>query len=103
MRRRVPALLAVLGLGLVVAGVVVFAGANAARAPAGFGWTAYTPLTEEQAYRSGLVLSFDDDDRGWTVFWTGGHLLGALLAVTGLLLLTTLGGWWLGRRSAPRS
>jgi len=100
MRRRVPALLAVLGSGLVLAGVVVFAVANSSRAPADFGWTAYTPLAEESAYRSSLVVSFDD---GWTVLWTGGHLLGALLAGLGLLVLTALGGWWFGRRSALRS
>lgn len=102
MRRRVPALLAVLGLGLVVAGVVVFAVANASRAPADVGWAAYTPLAEQSAYDSSLVVSFDDD-HGLRVLWTGGHLLGTVLAVTGLLLLTALGGWWLGRRSAPRS
>ncbi len=101
MRRRVPALLAVLGLGLVVAGVVVFAVANASRAPADAGWTASTPPADQQAYRSSLVLSFDDG--GWSVLWTGGHLLGAVLGVVGLLVLTALGGWWLGRRSAPRS
>jgi heme/copper-type cytochrome/quinol oxidase subunit 1 len=100
MRRRVPALLAVLGSGLVVAGVVVSVVVNRRGAPADVGWAAYTPLAEQPAYRSSLVVSFDD---GWTVLWTGGHLLGALLAVAGLLVLTALGGWWLGRRSSvPR-
>ena len=100
MRRRVPALLVVLGLGLVVAGVVVFGVANRPGAPADVGWTAYTPLAEQPAYRSSLVLSLDD---GWTVLWTGGHLLGALLIVAGLLVLTALGGWWLGRRTSART
>ena len=101
MRRRVPALLVVLGLGLVVAGVVVFGVANRPGAPADFGWTAYAPLAEQPAYRSSLTLSFDDD--GWTVLWTGGHLVGALLTVAGLLVLTALGGWWLGRRTSART
>jgi heme/copper-type cytochrome/quinol oxidase subunit 1 len=101
MRRRVPALLTVLGSCLVAAGVVVLAAANAARGgPADVGWTAYTPLADEVAYRSSLVVSFDD---GWTVLWTGQHLLGALLAVAGLLVLTATGGWWFGRRTAARS
>ncbi len=100
MRRRVPALLTVVGVGLVVAGVVVFGVVDRPGAPAGVGWTAYTPLAEQPAYRSGLTLSFDDR---WTVLWTGGHLLGALLTVAGLLVLTALGGWWLGRQSSART
>lgn len=99
MRRLVPALLAVLGVGLVVAGVVVFAVADPAPGPPDFGWSAYTPLADDAAYRSGLVLSFDEPG---AVLWTGQHVTGALLAVAGLLVLTALGGWWLGRRTAAR-
>jgi hypothetical protein len=34
------------------------------------------------------------------VLWTAGHLIGAALAVAGLLMLVEIGGWALGRRSA---
>ena len=85
-----------LGALLCAAGVVVFTLAN--RAPTG--WTAYSggyaPL-RPGAYRSELTLTFTD---GWSVLWTGGHLVGALLVVAGLLLLTGLAGWLLGRRTA---
>jgi heme/copper-type cytochrome/quinol oxidase subunit 1 len=93
-RGPLPAFSAALGLVLVVAGVVVFAAAG--RSPADFGWTSYAPL-EPGPYRSGLALSFDD---GWTVLWTGGHLLGATLVVLGLLVLAAVGGWLLGRSTA---
>jgi hypothetical protein len=33
------------------------------------------------------------------VLWTGTHLLGAALVVLGLLVLTAVGGWLVGRRS----
>jgi heme/copper-type cytochrome/quinol oxidase subunit 1 len=99
-RRLVPALLAVLGVGLVVAGVVVLAVADDAPGPRDVGWSAYTPLADDAAYRSGLALAFDDQG---AVLWTGQHVVGALLAVAGLLVLTALGGWWLGRRSSARS
>lgn len=100
MRRWAPALLAALGAGLVVAGAVVFAVANRSGVPLDFGWAAYTPLESQVAYRSELTLDFDDR---WTVLWTGRHLAGALLVVAGLLLLTAVGGWWVGRRTAPRT
>jgi heme/copper-type cytochrome/quinol oxidase subunit 1 len=100
MRRRTPLLVAVLGLGLVVAGVVTFAVANGSGTPHDVGWAAYTPLASESAYRSELTLSFDG---GWAVYWTGQHLAGALLAGVGLLLLAGVGGWWLGRRSSAQS
>jgi hypothetical protein len=58
----------------------------------------YAPLEPGSAYESGLSLDF----AGWTVLWTGGHLLGAVLTVVGLLLLAAVGGWWLGsRRGRP--
>ena len=98
MRRALPWVAAGVGLVLVVAGLVVFVVAN--RAPAGdVGWSAYAPLESEVAYQSSLTLTFDDR---WTVLWTGGHLLGAGLLVTGLLVLATLGGWLLGRRRPAR-
>jgi hypothetical protein len=91
-------LVAGLGLVSVVAGVLVFAWAN--RSPADFGWTAYAPLEPVPGgpYRSDLTLTFHD---GWTVLWTAGHLVGAVLVVLGLLVLAAVGGWLLGRRSVP--
>jgi hypothetical protein len=95
-----------LGALLCVAGAVVFALAN--RSPVG--WTAYTgsyaplgpamPGRYSDAYQSELTLTFSD---GWSVLWTGDHLLGALLVVLGLLVLAAVGGWALGRRSGRRS
>jgi hypothetical protein len=101
MTRRLPAAFAVLGWLLVAAGVVVFWFANR---PDGSGWTAYTgsyePLRpgEGGAYQSVLLL-----EGGWAVFWTGTHVVGAGLAVLGLLVLVGLVGWLLGRRSKPSS
>jgi heme/copper-type cytochrome/quinol oxidase subunit 1 len=97
MRRALPWGTSVAGLVLVVAGLVVFVVAN--RAPVGdFGWASYAPLEagEPGPYTSALTLSFDD---GWTVLATGRHLLAAGLVVAGLLVLSALGGWLLGRRS----
>jgi hypothetical protein len=63
-----------------------------------FGWTSYAPLQETQsAYLS--AVTFADG----TVVWTGQHLLGAGLLVLGLLLLTGVGGWLLGRRAGRRA
>jgi hypothetical protein len=94
-----------LGLALVLGGVVVFALANGALGgPADFGWTTYSgsyaPLEARPpgAYESALFLS-----DGWSVFWTGWHLLGAALAVLGLLVLAGLGGWLLGLRSGRQA
>ena len=36
------------------------------------------------------------------MLWTGGHLVGAGLAVLGALVLAGVGGWLLGRRSGLR-
>jgi heme/copper-type cytochrome/quinol oxidase subunit 1 len=94
-RRAVPWLVAGLGAGLVVAGVLVFAAAN--RGAADFGWSSYSPLQETQtAYLS--AVTFSDG----TVLWTGQHLWGAALAVLGLLLLTSVAAWLLGRRAGRR-
>jgi heme/copper-type cytochrome/quinol oxidase subunit 1 len=97
MRRVLPWAVAVLGLGAVVAGVTVFALGSGSGGLADFGWTSYAPL-EPGGYRSDITLPFSDR---WMVLWTGRHLVGAGLVVAGLLLLTGLAGWLLGRR--PRS
>lgn len=99
MRRRLPAVLAALGAALVVAGVIVFAVANRAGTPLEVGWSAYTPLPAEVAYRSDATVVLGDR---WSVLWTGAHLLGAGLVVLGLLVLTAVGGWVLGRRAGSR-
>ena len=101
MRRLVPGLVALTGYALVLVGVVVFNLANVVdRPPYDFGWSAYAPLEETQsAYQSALTYTFVD---GGTVLWTGGHLVGAGLAVLGALVLAGVGGWWLGRRSGLR-
>jgi heme/copper-type cytochrome/quinol oxidase subunit 1 len=94
-RRAVPWLVAGFGGVLVVAGALVFAAAN--RGPANFGWSSYSPLQETQtAYLS--AVTFSDG----TVLWTGRHLLGAGLAVLGLLVLTGTAAWLLGRRAGRR-
>jgi heme/copper-type cytochrome/quinol oxidase subunit 1 len=94
-RRAVPWLVTGCGAVLLVAGVLVFAAAN--RGPAAFGWSSYTPLQETQtAYLN--AVTFSDG----TVLWTGQHLLGAVLAVLGLLVLTGSAAWLLGRRAGRR-
>jgi heme/copper-type cytochrome/quinol oxidase subunit 1 len=52
MRRSLPAVVAVLGVALVVGGVVVFVVAGGSGAPFEFGWTSYRPLESEFGYRS---------------------------------------------------
>ena len=99
MRRFLPALVAGLGVVLVVAGGIVFAVAAAGGSPPDFGWSAYAPLPSTAAFNSSLTLSFDR----WTVLWTGAHLLGLALVVLGLVTLAAVGGWLLGRRSGVRS
>ena len=95
MRRAIPWLVTGCGVVLVVAGVLVFAAAN--RGPVEFGWASYAPLQETQsAYLSAITYS------DGTVLWTGQHLLGAGLAVLGLLLLTGRAAWLLGRRAGRR-
>ena len=96
MRRALPWLLAGAGAALVVAGVALFWLANLRPT----GWTAYTSAEEPlRAYQSSLTLSFE----GGGVLWTGQHLLGAGLAVLGLLLVAGSGGWLLGRRAGRRT
>jgi hypothetical protein len=99
--RELPWALGFVGSALVLGGVVAFALANGAWGgpPGDFGWTTYTgshaPLEpgEPGPYVSTLVFS-----DGWTVLWTGWHLLGGALVVLGLLVLAGLGGWLLGHR-----
>jgi hypothetical protein len=94
-RRALPWLVAGAGAVLVGTGVLLFWLAD--QRPSG--WTAYAGSTEPlPAYQSSLTLSF----QGGAVLWTGQHLLGAGLAVLGLLFLAGTGGWWLGRRSGRR-
>jgi len=95
-RRAAPWLVAGLGAALVVAGGLVFAAGD--HGPLDFGWTSYTPLQETQsAYLS--AVTFADG----TVVWTGQRVLGAALLALGLLLLTGVGGWLLGRRAGRRT
>jgi hypothetical protein len=60
-RRALPRSAALLGGALVAAGILVFA--RASRAPADFGWAAYTPLDATPAYRSSLTVTFADGRR----------------------------------------
>jgi hypothetical protein len=99
MRRAAPWPVAGLGVVLVAAGVAVFAAAN--RGAADFGWSSYAPLEQtDSAYRTAITYSFSG---GTTVLWTGQHLLGAGLVVLGLVVLTGVGGWLLGRRAGRRA
>jgi hypothetical protein len=96
MRRVLPGVVALAGLGLLLAGVIVF---NLANQPSpDFGWSSYAPLepVTDGAYQSALTLIHGD---GWAVTWTRAHLYGAGFVVLGLLVLVGVGGWWLGRRA----
>jgi hypothetical protein len=100
MRRALPWVLAGLGAALLVAGIALFWLANTLPS----GWAEYSgsyePLEpgEPRPYASGLTPSFE----GGSVLWTGQHVLGAVLAVLGLLVLAAVGGWLLGRRAGRR-
>ncbi|WP_369254576.1 hypothetical protein [Geodermatophilus amargosae] len=97
MRRALPWALAALGAGLAVAGVAVFWWTNTH--PGGAGAPrAHAPLVPDSAYTSTLTLTFD----GGAVLWERGHLVGAGLVAAGILVLTAVGGWALGRRSGRR-
>jgi hypothetical protein len=100
MRRVLPWLTAGLGVALVVAGALVSVATRPAM-PVDAGWYAYAPLLPEieVAYGSTLDLSFD----GGTVVWSHGGLLGAGLAVAGLLLLAGLAGWAIGHRGRRKA
>ena len=94
MRRALPWLVAGLGVVLAAGGAAVFWATNLSAAGAGgAGWAAYAPLEPGDPAPIGA---------GWTVMWTGGHLLGAGLLGAGSLVLAAVGGWSLGRRSARR-
>jgi heme/copper-type cytochrome/quinol oxidase subunit 1 len=101
MRRLVPGVIALAGYVLVLVGVVVFNLAGVVdQPPYDFGWSAYAPLEETRsAYQSALTYASVD---GGTVLWTGGHLVGAGLAMLGALVLAGVGGWLLGHRSGLR-
>ena len=90
MRRAAPWLLAGLGVLLLVAGAVLFAGADGVEEVVYGG--SYEPLPAD-AYSSTLTLTYDD-----AVVWTPPHLTGLALAAAGCLLLAAVGGWSLGRR-----
>ncbi|SDD07176.1 hypothetical protein SAMN05660690_3301 [Geodermatophilus telluris] len=90
MRRDLTSAL-LLGLALVGAGVLVSRQAGTAP-PAVAHSGSYAPLTATDAYGGGRT-------GGWAVTWTTGSLVGAALAVLGLLVLAAVGGWVLGRRS----
>jgi hypothetical protein len=94
-RRALPWLVAGLGVVLAAGGVAVFWTTNLAPSGGG-GWFAYAPLVPGQAPPPGAP------GQGWVVLWTGGHLAGAALLVAGSLVLSAVGGWLLGRRSARR-
>jgi hypothetical protein len=91
-RRAAPWLLAVLGVLLLVAGAVLFAGAGADGVEEVVYGGSYEPLPAD-AYWSTLTLTYDD-----AVVWTPAHLTGLALAAAGCLLLAAVGGWVLGRR-----
>jgi hypothetical protein len=97
MRRALPWLVVGLAAALVETGIAVFAAANNS-GPMDYGWSAYAPL--QPTTNAPETVTFVD---GGTVLWTGQHLLGAGLLVLGLLLLTGVGGWLLGRRAGRRT
>ncbi len=92
MRRAAPWLFAGLGVLLLVAGAVLFAGTGADGVEEVVYGGSYEPLPVD-AYSSTLTLTYDD-----AVVWTTAHLTGLALAAAGGLLLAAVGGWSLGRR-----
>jgi hypothetical protein len=97
-RRILPAVVAGLGVVLVLTGIAVFAAANTG--PADFGWSSYAPLEPQMTdpFATSTFVPATD----WAVLWTTEHLLGAGLVVLGALLLAAVGGWLLGRRAGRR-
>jgi len=88
--RLLPWSAAAIGALLIGAGAVAF-GIAAGRPVVG-GWVVgYAPLSTPAttAYSSRLELSYDHE----VLQWSGLHLLGALLAVAGLVVLAAVGGW----------
>ncbi|WP_244930452.1 hypothetical protein [Nocardioides sp. W7] len=82
-----PLLVAVVGLVLLVTGVAVMVTANG---PADFGWLAYTPLEDDGAYSSQIVLLSPRR-----------LLLGAVVGGLGLAVLAGIAGFHAGRRTRP--
>ena len=83
MRRAAPRLLAGLGVLLLGAGAVLFAGADGVEEVVYGG--SYEPLPAD-AYSSTLTLTYDD-----AVVWTPAHPTGLALAAAGCLLLAAVG------------
>ena len=83
-RARITGLLA-LGVALLVIGAVLWSGDRQTE----FGWFAYAPLDQESA--TGIVLI------------TGRRQASLLLSLVGLVLLSGLVGFVVGRRSRPDS
>lgn len=96
MRRRLPAVTAVVALVSVTAGVVLVLTADV-RADGAVGWFAYGDAAVEQAMQRA-------DSRFW-IEAEDSALVGAALVVVGLLALAALAGWLVGRRRAahPRT
>lgn len=99
MKRWIPVAVGGVGAALAIAGVAIFWRTNVAASML-HGSASYAPLEAEGsgsragwfAYSGGRIV----------VGWTAGHLIGAGLLLLGLLALSGVGGWWLGRRSARR-
>ena len=92
-----PRVVAGLGAVLVLVGLAV--ALTSGRDPVTTYTGSYSPLEADDvdAYQSVLTLTYDA-----TIRWTVGQLVGAGLLVAGLLLLTAVGGWVAGRRTARR-
>lgn len=99
MRRPLPWIVLGVGATLVVVGVVLFVLGNR---PADLGWSAYMPMPSGMPRR---YADYPPEQLTWFrgVVWTWLSGLGAFLTVLGLLALTVLVGWLLGRRSRDRS
>jgi hypothetical protein len=92
MRRAGPGLAAAAGLVLVLAGVALFWSANLG--VAGAPEASYAPLDPgEPARYTSLPAT------AGAVLWTRQHAVGAVVVVLGLLVLTGVCGWLLGRRT----
>jgi hypothetical protein len=95
-RRAVPGLVAALGVLLVLTGLVLVGTAGADPVTAYDG--TYAPLADSGAYRSVLTLTVEG-----ALVWTRTQVVGAGVAVLGLLLLAAVAGWLLGLRVGRRA
>lgn len=97
MNRTLPGSLAALGAVLVVGGAALFWFDQPwPGRPAAYGWSSYEPLRPGMHMPGAYVDSYSPI-LGGAVFWTGRDLLAVGLVVLGLLVLTGVGGWLLGR------